>query len=174
MSAFRRDIDGVLGAVDAVNKGRSVELNIVAFHHLLQVDFSYDFTILYIPVDQFGVESPSQTEMFLLSLQKRDGVDDVEVALVEQLHALKIVIIQPSIALIVPSSQNIMTGLNPNHRQFIKMRLLVLPPNLLHKHSFLPRVETIHKLPRTNKEQVLAIVIAVGEAFEGIAAEEFD
>lgn len=54
------------------------------------------------------------------------------------------------------------------------MRLLVLPPNLLDKHSFLSRVETIHKFTRANEEQVLAIVVAVSEAFEGIAAEEFD
>lgn len=54
------------------------------------------------------------------------------------------------------------------------MRILIFPPDLLHKDSFLTSVKTVHKLSRANKQQILPIVIAVGKALECVAAEEFD
>ena len=115
VSALRRYVDGVLGAVDAVDEGRGVELDVVPLHHLLQVDLSRDFAVVDVPVDQLGVEAARQAELLLLRLQEGNGVDDVEVALVEELHAFEIVVVQPRIALIVPSCQDIMRWFYFNH-----------------------------------------------------------
>lgn len=54
--------------------------------------------------------------MLFFCFEEGDGVDDVEVSLIEELHAFKIVIIQPSIALVITCCQNILTRFDLNHR----------------------------------------------------------
>jgi hypothetical protein len=106
---------------------------------------------VHVPVDQLGVVSSRQAEVFLLGFHELYGIDDVEMTLVQQLHALKVVVVQTGIALVIASSQDALSGLYFDYGELVEVRLFVSPIDLLDENTFPADVEGVDELPRSNK-----------------------
>ena len=146
MAALGGDVDGVFVEVEAVDEGRRAELDLVLLEQLLQVDFPHVFAALHVPVDEFGVVAGGEAQVLLLRFYELDGVDDVEVALVQQLHAFEVVVVEPGVALVVSCGHDALRWLYFDDGELVEVGLLVLLAHFLHENAFLADVEAVHEL----------------------------
>lgn len=104
-------VDGIFMKVQAIDEGRSAELDFVFVKEVLQIDFTNSFAVLDIPVNDFGVVSCSEAHVLLFSLDELNCIYDVEVPLIQQLHALEVIIVQSGVSFVIACSHDTLGGL---------------------------------------------------------------
>lgn len=74
--------------VDGIDERHSARFYFVFLKEFLKIYFFYYFFLVYFPVNQLTIETSSNTQFSLISIDKFNCIDYVVVPLIQQLSAL--------------------------------------------------------------------------------------